>query len=121
MNLKPLLEPKTMAVIGVSATNERHPANVIYDKNNHRYPVEVFAVNPKGGRLHGEKLYSRINDEAIRPQNHPLTIERTFYYIFALLIVLIRSKRGRHVIASSRIPATPPARLGLLSLRRRLF
>jgi len=50
MNLKPLLEPKTMAVIGVSATNERHPANVIYDKNNHRYPVEVFAVNPKGGR-----------------------------------------------------------------------
>jgi len=62
MNLKPLLEPKTMAVIGVSATNERHPANVIYDKNNHRYPVEVFAVNPKGGRLHDEKLYSRIID-----------------------------------------------------------
>jgi acetyltransferase len=62
MNLKPLLEPKTMAVIGVSATNERHPANVIYDKNNHRYPVEVFAVNPKGGRIHNETLYSRIND-----------------------------------------------------------
>ena len=51
-----------MAVIGVSATNERHPANVIYDKNNHRYPAEVFAINPKGGRLHNETLYSRIND-----------------------------------------------------------
>jgi acetyltransferase len=62
MNLKPLLEPKTMAVIGVSATNERHPANVIFDKNNHRYPVEVFAVNPKGGRLHDETLYARISD-----------------------------------------------------------
>jgi acetyltransferase len=47
MNLKPLLEPKTMAVIGVSATNERHPANVIFDKKNHRYPFEVFAVTRK--------------------------------------------------------------------------
>ncbi len=62
MNLNPLLEPKTMAVIGVSATNERHPANVIFDKNNHRYPVEVFAVNPKGGQLHEETLYARIGD-----------------------------------------------------------
>jgi len=62
MNLKPLLEPKTMAVIGVSATNERHPANVIFDKNHHRYPVQVFAVNPKGGQLHDETLYARISD-----------------------------------------------------------
>ena len=62
MNLKPLLEPKTMAVVGVSVTNERHPANVIFDKNNHRYPVDVFAVNPKGGQIHDEKLYSRIGD-----------------------------------------------------------
>jgi acetyltransferase len=62
MNLKPLMEPKTMAVVGVSVTNERHPANVIFDKNNHRYPVDVFAINPKGGQLHDEKLYARIGD-----------------------------------------------------------
>lgn len=62
MNLKPLFEPRTLAVFGVSATNERHPANVIFEKNNHRYPVEVFGVNPKGGTLHGEPLYGRVAD-----------------------------------------------------------
>ncbi len=62
MNLKPLFEPKTMAVIGISATNERHPANVIFAKNNHRYPVQVYAVNPKGGKLHDEKIYPRVAD-----------------------------------------------------------
>jgi len=39
MNLKPLFEPKTMAVIGISATNDRHPANVIFAKNNNRKKV----------------------------------------------------------------------------------
>jgi len=62
MDLKPLFEPKTMAVIGISSTNDRHPANVIFDKNNHRYPVEVFGVNPKGGKLHDAMLYQRIAD-----------------------------------------------------------
>ncbi|HPD57327.1 MAG TPA: CoA-binding protein [Smithellaceae bacterium] len=62
MNLKPLFEPRTLAVFGVSATNQRHPANVIFEKNNHRYPVEVFGVNPKGGTLHGETLYPRVAD-----------------------------------------------------------
>ncbi|HOG12096.1 MAG TPA: CoA-binding protein, partial [Smithellaceae bacterium] len=60
MNLKPLFEPKTMAVIGISASNDRHPANVIYDKNNHRYPVKVYAVNPRGGSLHNETVYPRV-------------------------------------------------------------
>jgi acetyltransferase len=62
MNLKPLFEPKTLAVIGVSSTNERHPANVIFDKNNHRYPVDVYGVNPKGGKLHDAILYPRVSD-----------------------------------------------------------
>ncbi len=62
MNLKPLFEPKTLAVIGLSSTNERHPANVIFDKNNHRYPLKVFGVNPKGGKLHDEPLYERVGD-----------------------------------------------------------
>ncbi|HQK99135.1 MAG TPA: CoA-binding protein [Smithellaceae bacterium] len=62
MNLKPLFEPRTLAVIGISSANERHPANVIFEKNNHRYPVEVFGVNPKGGKLHDEPLYERLVD-----------------------------------------------------------
>ena len=62
MNFEPLLEPKSMAVIGVSLKNSRHPANVIYNKNNLRYPVKVFPVNPRGGVLQGEKVFSNISE-----------------------------------------------------------
>jgi len=51
-----------MAVIGVSVTNDRHPANVIYNKNLHRYPVWVFPVNPRGGLLQGTKVFSRVSE-----------------------------------------------------------
>jgi acyl-CoA synthetase (NDP forming) len=51
MNLKPLFEPRTIAVIGVSLHNDLNPANVIYYKNLFRYPAEVYAVNPKAGIL----------------------------------------------------------------------
>ena len=49
-----------MAVIGVSSSNERHPANVIFTKNNHRYPLDVFAVNPRGGKLREYPVYPSI-------------------------------------------------------------
>ena len=62
MNLKRLFKPATMAVVGVSLTNESHPANVVYNKNRLRYPVSVFAVNGKGGTLRGETVYRRIQD-----------------------------------------------------------
>ncbi len=62
MNLKPMFEPKTMAVIGISANNDRHPANVVFTKNSARYPVEVYAVNPKGGHLHGHTIFPRVAD-----------------------------------------------------------
>jgi acetyltransferase len=62
MELKYLFKPTTMAVIGVSTSQDNHPANVIYTKNNLRYPVKTFPVNPKGGMLHREKLYRSIAD-----------------------------------------------------------
>lgn len=62
MNLTALFKPKTMAVIGVSLTNDRHPANVIYNKNRLRLKAEVFPVNNRGGILQGEKVYPRISD-----------------------------------------------------------
>lgn len=62
MNLKPLFEPQTMAVIGVSATNDRHPANVVFIKNRNRYPLDVFAVNPRGGKLHENQVYASVAD-----------------------------------------------------------
>lgn len=60
MDLKYLFRPSTMAVIGVSTSQDNHPANVIYNKNALRYPVKTFPVNPKGGRLNRETLYQSV-------------------------------------------------------------
>lgn len=57
-----MFNPSSMAVVGVSTTWDNHPANVIYNKNNLRYPVKVFPVNPKGGMFQRETLYSRIGE-----------------------------------------------------------
>ncbi len=62
MNFRKLFEPKTMAIIGVSLNNDRHPANVVFNKNQLRYPVKVFAVNPHGGVLQGEKVFPHVSD-----------------------------------------------------------
>ncbi|MCB2183075.1 MAG: CoA-binding protein [Desulfobulbaceae bacterium] len=62
MDLAPLFLPKSLAVIGLSTSNEYHPANVIFNKNLLRYPVRSYAVNPKGGTLNGEQLFSSVAD-----------------------------------------------------------
>jgi acetyltransferase len=51
-----------MAIVGVSLDNDRHPANVVFNKNQLRYPVKVFAVNPRGGILQGEKVFAHISE-----------------------------------------------------------
>jgi acetyltransferase len=55
-----MFKPKTMAVIGVSLTYERHPANVIYNKNNLRLQAKVFPVNDRGGTYQGDRIYASI-------------------------------------------------------------
>lgn len=60
MDFKALFAPQTVAVIGVSLSNNLHPGNVIYHKNNLRYPTKVFGVNPKGGSLQGQKVFKRV-------------------------------------------------------------
>jgi acyl-CoA synthetase (NDP forming) len=62
LNYRALFEPKTMAVIGISLSNDSHPANVIYYKNYLRYPVKTFGVNPKGGVHKEERIFARISD-----------------------------------------------------------
>ncbi len=61
MNYQPLLNPETIAVIGVSLSNDRHPANVIYNKIHLRYPVKVYPVNPRGGWIKGDRVYEEIS------------------------------------------------------------
>jgi len=62
MDYQKLFEPKTLAVVGVSMNNDSHPANVVFNKNRLRYPVETYAVNPKGGSFHRREIFARISD-----------------------------------------------------------
>jgi acetyltransferase len=57
-----MFEPETLVVIGLSMSNERHPANVIFNKNLFRYPVKTYAVNPIGAAYHRERVYSQVSD-----------------------------------------------------------
>ncbi len=85
MDLKSLFRPSSMAVIGVSTTQDSHPANVIYTKNHLRYPVKTYGVNPKGGLLNREPLYPSVGDIdgsvdmaviAVRAQFVPKVVEQ---------------------------------------------
>ena len=62
MNFNSLFNPGTIAVIGVSMTNDRHPANVIYNKIHLRYPVKVYPVNPRGGVLQRDRVYRNLSE-----------------------------------------------------------
>lgn len=62
MDLQFLFKPSSIAVIGISTTQDNHPANVIYNKNHLRYPVKTYPVNPKGGVLNREIVYPSVMD-----------------------------------------------------------
>ncbi len=62
MDLKPIFQPQSIAVFGVSAGNYRHPANEIFTKNLLRYPVRVYGVNPAGGKINGQFIYRSIRE-----------------------------------------------------------
>jgi acetate---CoA ligase (ADP-forming) len=62
VNFTPLFKPDSMAVAGVSLSNDRHPANVIYNKIHLRYPVKVYPVNPKGGVFKRDRVYRTMEE-----------------------------------------------------------
>lgn len=62
MNFTPLFKPRSIAVAGVSLANDRHPANVIYNKIHLRYPVKVYPVNPKGGVFKRDRVYRGMEE-----------------------------------------------------------
>ncbi|MHA1143874.1 MAG: CoA-binding protein [Candidatus Helarchaeota archaeon] len=57
-----IFKPKTMAIVGVSLKNPLFAGNIIYNKNLFEYPVEIHAVNQKGGYLEGHQVYTKLND-----------------------------------------------------------
>jgi acyl-CoA synthetase (NDP forming) len=62
MNISKLLNPKTVALVGISKSNNNHPANVIYHKNQKKGSAEIFLVNPSGGTYDGKTIYTSIKE-----------------------------------------------------------
>ncbi len=99
MNLKPLFTPRTMAVCGVSLKNEAHPANVIFNKNNLRYPIETYALNPKGGTFQREPLYP---DFSAIPEHIDLAVIATrAEAVETVLADCLKNKVGAAVVVSA--------------------
>jgi acyl-CoA synthetase (NDP forming) len=112
-DFKRLFQPKTVAVVGVSLERDRHPANVIFNKILLRYPVEVFAVNPRGGELLGQTVYTGIKD---LPQSVDLAVIAVrAEYTLAVLKDCIDAGAGGATIISGGF-----AEIGRLNLQRQL-
>ena len=102
-----------MAVIGVSTTQDYHPANVIYNKNHLRYPVKTFPVNPRGGLLNRETLYPSV--ENIQEDIDMAVIAVRAKYVSKVVEQCIKKGVGGAVIISGGF-----AEAGNLSLQQRL-
>jgi len=62
LDLSKIFNPERIAVIGVSMTNQFHPANIIYNKNYYGYECETYGVNPKGGELEHRRIYRSVRE-----------------------------------------------------------
>ena len=62
MDLTHIIEPKTIALFGISKSNPNNPANIIYHKNIHRHCTKIFGINPSGGEYHGSPIYRSVAD-----------------------------------------------------------
>ncbi len=87
-----------MAVVGVSLTNDSHPANVIFNKLNLRYPVRVYPVNPKGGHLLKDRVFKNLH-EIPQKVDHVVIAARA-RHVPAIIQQCIDSKAGAATIIS---------------------
>ena len=113
MDLKPLFSPETIAVIGVSRNNDRHPANVIYSKLSLRYSVKVYPVNPKGGEIHRETIYPDVTEI-------PDEIDLAVIAARAEFVPAILSRCAKANVGGATIISGGFAEVGRLDLQQRL-
>ncbi len=78
MKLNKILEPQSIAVYGLSKSNPFHPANVIFAKNHLRTDSRTYAINPKGGKHYGQKVYKSIYELPEVPDLAVLAIRADF-------------------------------------------
>ena len=61
-DLKPILFPKTMVVIGLSRKTQDHPGNTTFLKNLMEMKVKTYGVSPTVKELSGVKIYEKVGD-----------------------------------------------------------
>ena len=67
MNLKPMLVPSSIAVIGASADPKRMSGMIVSQIHRFGFEGEVYPINPKYEQLAGFKCYPSIRDLARTP------------------------------------------------------
>jgi len=98
MNFDRMLNPTSVAVVGVSSKNDRHPANIVFKKVRLRYSVKAYAINPRGGELNGEPLYKSL-DEIPEPVDLVVIAARA-EHVPALFESCIKNNAGGAVLIS---------------------
>ncbi len=96
--LIPFLEPKRIAIIGVSKTPDRPSYTIIRNLKDSGFEGEIFPVNPAGGEILGVKIYKSIQD---LPDNIDLAISMISAEETLELLKSCAAKEIRNVILSS--------------------
>lgn len=60
--LEPLFSPKSIAILGASATPGRPGYNFTVEMLRAGFAGEIFPVNPRGGEILGRRVYERVQD-----------------------------------------------------------
>ncbi|HZK17794.1 MAG TPA: acetate--CoA ligase family protein [Clostridia bacterium] len=82
--LKPFLEPKSIAIIGASSRTGPGSFNLLEEMKGFGYKGRIFPVNPRGGEILGLKVYTSIREVPEKvdlvivsvPRNYVLDIVR---------------------------------------------
>ena len=61
-HLEKFFEPKSVVVIGASATPHKPGNDVVRNILANEYPDKVYLVNPKGGDILGMKVYRSVQE-----------------------------------------------------------
>lgn len=57
-----IFDPKKIAIVGVSKEGAGFGSGIFYSLRAIGYSGEIFLVNPKGGTLQGEKIYTSVDE-----------------------------------------------------------
>lgn len=75
--IKPFIEPKSVALIGVSTRTGPGTFNVLEELLNYGYQGHIYPVNPKGGEILGIKTYTSVMEIPETPDLAVITTPRT--------------------------------------------